>query len=71
MHLTPSALTDVDESYHQNDFTVDCKSGAYQVYAVFAAIFIVIYPLGIITLFVGLLYWNRGVLGSHTQWQPK
>ena len=45
---------------------MDCHSGAYQAYTVFAAIFIAIYPLGIITLFVALLYWNRGVLGSHT-----
>jgi hypothetical protein len=46
-------------------FSVDCNSAAYQVYAVFAAVFIVFYPIGIITLFVALLYLNRHALGEH------
>jgi hypothetical protein len=57
---------DIDdgESYHQNDFTVDCNSDGYQVYAVFAVIFIAIYPIGIVAFFVALLYLNRKVLGG-------
>jgi hypothetical protein len=60
------ACKDIDEgeSYHQNDFTVDCNSGAYQAYAVVAAFFIVIYPIGIVAIFVALLYLNRKVLGG-------
>ena len=60
------ACTDIDagESFHQNDFTVDCNSGGYQAYAVVAAIFIVIYPIGILTIFVALLYLNRHALGE-------
>ena len=45
---------DQDESFHQNDFTVDCNSGGYQAYSVVAAIFILIYPIGIVTIFVAL-----------------
>ena len=48
-----------------DSFTVDCNSDAYRVYAVFAAIFIVIYPIGIIAFFVALLYLNRHALGEH------
>ena len=48
-----------------NSFTVDCNSDDYQTYAVFAAVFIVIYPIGIIALFVALLYLNRHALGEH------
>jgi hypothetical protein len=47
-----------------NSFTVDCHSGAYGVYALFAAVFIVIYPIGIIAIFVALLYLNRHALGE-------
>jgi hypothetical protein len=48
-----------------NSFTVDCNSDSYRVYAVFAAVFIVIYPIGIVALFVALLYLNRHTLGEH------
>ena len=55
---------DQDESFHQNDFTVDCNSGGYQAYSVVAAIFILIYPIGIVAIFVALLYLNRHTLGE-------
>jgi hypothetical protein len=60
------ACKDIDEgeSYHQNDFSVDCNSGGYQAYAVIAGVFIVIYPIGIVAIFVALLYLNRKVLGD-------
>ena len=48
-----------------HSFTVDCNSDDYQTYAVFAAVFIVIYPIGIVALFVALLYLNRHALGEH------
>ena len=48
----------------RNSFTVDCNSDAYKAYAVFAAVFIVIYPIGIIATFVVLLYLNRHTLGD-------
>ena len=51
--------------YRARSFTVDCNSGSYQVYTGFAAVFIVIYPIGIIALFVALLYLNRHALGEH------
>jgi hypothetical protein len=48
----------------QTDYTVDCNSATYRTYAVAAACFIGIYPVGIPLAFVSLLYWNRGVLGG-------
>ena len=64
--LQSFACKDIDEgeSYHQNDFTVDCNSDGYQVYTIIAAFFIVIYPIGIVAIFVALLYLNRKVLGN-------
>ena len=56
-------LTSVRCAY---SFTIDCDSGAYQVYAGFAAAFIVIYPIGIIALFVALLYVNRHALSGNS-----
>ena len=47
-----------------NSFTVDCNSGSYRVYAIVAGVFIVIYPIGIVAVFVALLYLNRKVLGD-------
>ena len=47
-----------------NSFTVDCTSGGYRVYAIVAGVFIVIYPIGIVAIFVALLYLNRKVLGD-------
>ena len=55
---------DVGESFHQNDFTVDCNSDTYLAYAAVAGIFIAIYPIGIIVVFAALLYANRKVLGD-------
>ena len=62
------AFHEIDEfqSYHSNDYSVDCNSGAYQAYAVAAAIFIAFYPVGILVLFASLLYLNRGVLSGRT-----
>eukprot|EP01052_Picozoa_sp_SAG31_P021169 SAG31_NODE_1623_length_7720_cov_6.277785_1_plen_1725_part_10 len=62
------ACHDLDdgESFHRNDYSVDCNSDAYKAYAVAAAIFIAIYPVGILVLFVSLLYLNRGVLSGRT-----
>jgi hypothetical protein len=54
------------ESFHHNDYSVDCNSDAYQVYVIAAAIFIGIYPVGILVLFVSLLYLNRGILSGST-----
>ena len=48
-----------------SSFTVDCNSDTYQAYAIFAAVFIVIYPIGIVAIFVALLYLNRHALGEH------
>jgi hypothetical protein len=45
-----------------NSFTVDCNSGTYRAYAIVAGVFIVIYPIGIVAIFVALLYLNRKVL---------
>ena len=55
---------DEGEAFHQNDFTVDCNSDGYKAYAVVAGFFIVIYPIGIVAIFVALLYLNRKVLGN-------
>jgi hypothetical protein len=62
------ACHDMDdgESFHRNDYSVDCTSDEYQAYAVAAAIFIAFYPVGILVLFVSLLYLNRGVLSGRT-----
>ena len=57
---------DEGESFHQTDYSIDCNSAAYKAYAVAAACFIGIYPVGIPLAFVSLLYWNRGVLGGNS-----
>ena len=58
------ACQDIDEgeSFHRTDYTIDCNSDAYRAYAVIAAIFIFIYPVGVPLCFGFLLYKNRQVL---------
>ena len=56
---------DEGESFHQTDYTIDCNSNEYKAYAVAAAIFICIYPVGIPSIFGFVLYWNRWVLGGN------
>jgi hypothetical protein len=56
---------DQGESFHQTDYTIDCNSNEYKAYAVAAAIFIGIYPVGIPSVFGFVLYWNRWVLGGN------
>jgi hypothetical protein len=58
------SVSQINIQVRAHSFTVDCNSGAYQIYAGFAAVFIVIYPIGIVTIFVALLYLNRKVLGE-------
>jgi hypothetical protein len=56
---------DDGESFHRTDYSIDCNSNSYKAYAVVAACFLAIYPVGIPAFFGLLLYRNRRVLGKH------
>ena len=50
---------DVDESWHQDDTSINCADGSHQAFQVLAFFFVLLYPLGIPAGFLGIMLYNR------------